>query len=265
MLAERVHLGARPTSLPRKRSDPARWLRDALRAQILDGVYGVRPLPSEQELSVQFRVSRNVVRNALDLLRQDGLVRRTPGSGTFVSGTMNSQSLDRLRGLAESIQGNSEHLVNQVLTAEIVPASALVAERLEVEVDAPVVFIERLRSLPEGPVALDASYLPAGIAGALLEPEPGVSSRLGSCDVFDLLENPLGLELGGASLSIEAITADPATALFLEVAPGSPLLLIHRLTWLLDGRPVDFEFVRYRGDRMSFTAWLDRHPDGGTT
>jgi GntR family transcriptional regulator len=33
---------------------------------------------------------------------------------------------------------------------------------------------------------------------------------------------------------------------------------VERLTHLADGRPVDLEFIRFRGDRLTMRAVLDR-------
>ena len=42
-------------------------------------------LPSENELSEQFHISRQTVRKAIGVLEEDGLVRRIKGSGTYLS------------------------------------------------------------------------------------------------------------------------------------------------------------------------------------
>lgn len=241
-----------------RRADPARWMRDVLRGEILAGAYGTRALPSEYHLSNQFAVSRNVVREALHLLRREGLIERIPGAGTFVVEGKAVHGLDRLRGLAESFPGHPGRpgrVENEVLVADVIGASTYISEQLEVPAGSPVVFIERIRRLDQAPLSLDASYLPADLARPLLDAD------LAACDVFGLLEESLGLELATATVSIEAVGADDATARLLRVAPGDPLLLMARLSRLGDGRPVDVEFIRYRGDRLSLTARLTRHPD----
>lgn len=56
-----------------------------LRQQIVDGTYppGSR-IPSESSLQEQFQVSRQTVRNALELLERQNFVRSRQGSGTYV-------------------------------------------------------------------------------------------------------------------------------------------------------------------------------------
>lgn len=41
--------------------------------------------PTEKELSAEFNISRQTVRQAFDLLRQDGLIRSVQGSGSYVN------------------------------------------------------------------------------------------------------------------------------------------------------------------------------------
>ncbi|WP_280268331.1 winged helix-turn-helix domain-containing protein, partial [Nocardia wallacei] len=61
----------------------ARRVRDLLRAALRGGEFGSGRLPGEGELMAQFRAPRDVVREALDLLRRDGLVERRRGLGTL--------------------------------------------------------------------------------------------------------------------------------------------------------------------------------------
>jgi GntR family transcriptional regulator len=44
----------------------------------------------------------------------------------------------------------------------------------------------------------------------------------------------------------------------LETPPAAALLMVERLTHLADGRPVDLEYIRFRGDRLAMHGWLQR-------
>ena len=62
-----------------------RQVAAVLRARIEDGTYAVnRRIPSEEALCDEFDVSRPTVRQALALLRADGLITSVRGRGTFV-------------------------------------------------------------------------------------------------------------------------------------------------------------------------------------
>ena len=66
---------------------PAKYIQmaNALRAAITEGKYlPANRLPTEQQLMNQFGVSRQTVRNALEILTNDGLIQRRQGSGSVI-------------------------------------------------------------------------------------------------------------------------------------------------------------------------------------
>lgn len=248
-----------PRPAPREyagtRADAARWVRDTLRGQILEGAYGglsaARPaLPSESELAAELGVSRNAIREALELLRGEGLITRVQGSGTFVTGAKLRQHLDRLEGLAESLAGHQLPVDNEVLSVRESTATPFVASKLQLPENAPILFIERLRSVGGLPLSLDTTSLRIGAIP--------VDAELDHQDVFAIIEAELGVRLGWAEITVESVSADATTAKLLQIRPGAPLLLLHRLTHLEDGTPFDLETVRYRGDRCSLVTTAAR-------
>ncbi|MEV4041604.1 GntR family transcriptional regulator [Streptomyces sp. NPDC049744] len=235
----------------RLRVDRARQLADLLRRQLLDDAFPDGTLPHEDILAADYDTTRNTVRQALDLLRAEGLVARRPGIGTVVVARKYDHGLDRLMGLAETLHEHGR-VTNEVRTTVPVPAPAPVAERLRVPRGADVLYVERLRRLNGVPLSLDLTYLPLDIGTALL------GADLENTDVFRLLESVTGRPLGHAEITLEAVTADAHSAAVLEAPRGTAVLMLERLTHLADGRPVDLEFVRFRGDRIAMSGLLHR-------
>lgn len=234
----------------RLRADRARQVADAIRHHILSGAYD-DVLPKEQQLIDEFGTTRNTVRDALDLLRQDGLVERCPGVGTVVVAAKYPHGLNRLMGLAEVMREHGT-ITNEVRTASLVTASRVVTERLQLSAGEKVVYIERLRRLEGIPLSLDLTYLPRDVG------EPLLAEDLAGRDIFGLLEHLTGQSLGSADVGIEAVNADPHSATVLDAPRGAALLLVERLTHLDDGRPVDLEFIRFRADRITMRAQVNR-------
>lgn len=235
----------------RPRADRARQVADLIRRELLDDGFGEGMLPDERDLCRQFGASRNAIRDALDLLRQEGLIERLPGVGTTVVGRKVSHDLHRLMGLAEVLHEHGT-VVNQVRTAGLVRPPAAVARRLELTGDSEVVYIERLRSLNGVPLSLDLTYVTAPIGIPLLDAD------LQRQDIFRLLEQISGRRLGNADLAMEAVNADPHSAAVLAVPRGGALLMVERLTHFDDGTPVDLEYIRFRGDRLTMRASTHR-------
>ncbi|MEV6361185.1 GntR family transcriptional regulator [Nocardia asteroides] len=232
------------------RADRARRVADILRHQILAGaVEGA--LPGEQELAAEHGTSRNTVREALALLRDEGLIDRAPKVGTRVAARKYDHGLDALLGLQETLKQHGT-VRNEVRAATYITAPPAVARRLGLTPGAQVVYIERLRFLADLPLSLDLTYLAPDVGAAVL------AADLAATDVFVLLEQVTGQSLGAADLALEAVAADPHTATTLDTPAGAPLLMLERLTHLDDGRPVDLEYIRMRGDRITMRGSLTR-------
>lgn len=239
-----------PTPLRRPRADQARLVADVVRHQIHAGGYP-NGLPAESELAAEFLVSRNAVREALAVLKAEGLIERDPKVGTHVAIRKYNHGLDALVGLKETFKGYGE-IRNEVRAAMTVAAPPSVANKLELSPGEPVVFIERLRYLGDLPLSLDMTYLSRDVGEEVLE------HSLESNDVFSLIELVTGRRLGTAGLAVEAVSADPHSAAILQVPDSASLLLLERLTHLDDGRPVDLEYIRMRGDRITLRGNLKR-------
>ncbi|WP_328901696.1 GntR family transcriptional regulator [Streptomyces sp. NBC_00441] len=254
MPAERTREHTVPVAAARRRrlrADGARLLADLLRHQVRTGAFPGGALPYEDTIGRDYGVSRNTVRQALDLLRGEGVVERQPGVGTVVVAEKYPHALDRLQGLAETLREHGR-VTNEVRTVGPVPAPAPVARRLGLAEHTDVLYIERRRLLNGLPLSLDLTYVPMDVGAGLL------GADLENTDVFRLLESLTGQRLGDADITLEAVNADAHSAAVLEVPRGSAVLMLERLTRLADGRPVDLEFIRFRGDRISMNGVLHR-------
>jgi GntR family transcriptional regulator len=240
------------TEATRRRADRARQVADVLRRQVLAGHFAAA-LPAEARLGEEFGASRNTIREALALLRAEGLVERCPGVGTTVVARKHSHGLERLQGLAEVFDGRGT-VHNEVRALSVVRPPAAVRDHLQLGAHDEVVFVERLRRLDGVPLSLDLTYLAPDLGQQLL------GRDLANNDVFALLEEISGQRLGHADLVVEAVAADPHSAAVLDVPRHAALLMVERLTHLEDGRPVDFEFIRFRGDRLTLHGSTSRRP-----
>lgn len=230
-----------------------RVIKAVLKERILSGEYTVgQRLPSENQLMRIFDVSRVTARQALHQLQKERLVVSHQGKGYFVARAKAVQDLSRLQGLGESVADRGFSTHSKVLGFEEVDADERVAAALELEPGSRVCCLKRVRHINGQPVSHDISYFPIDIGRRLKEFD------LVQNDVFVLLEDSLGFELGVADLKIEANLADASLAQMLEMEAGTPLLRIERLTLDESGRPVDFEYLHGRGDAYQFRIRVPR-------
>jgi GntR family transcriptional regulator len=197
---------------------------------------------------------------ALDLLRSEGLVRRLQGIGTMaVDNGKIRVPLDPPRSVAKICDDGTHPVRYFGLSALVVASSSSIAEHLEITPGELVAFIERLTLIDSRPASVASVWIPLSIAG------PVVSGNvdLDQYGIFDILEQELHLELGVSEYSIEATLADEAITALLEVAAGSPVVLLGTLTRLADGRPAALTYTRGRGDRVRYEFGASRHPHAG--
>lgn len=226
-------------------------LYEILRANIVGGKW--RPgdmLPSESELIEQYAVSRVTVRQAFEALVNDGLVNRQRGRGTFVVEPKVEQGLNRIISFTEDMRQRNYKPGTEILSAELIPAPADIADKLEISPNDLLARIERLRLADDQPMSIEQSHLVYRYCPNILQ-DDYVHEPL-----REILETKYGLRLVRAKQVVRAITASPKLASRLGVTATSALLMIERVTYSDQNIPVEFLRLYHRGDRYSLSNEL---------
>jgi GntR family transcriptional regulator len=225
-----------------RRRESARWLRDLLRSAILRDAArdsgGV--LPSEGDLMLRHAAPRAVVRQALDLLRHEGIVERVQGTGTLVIAQRYVHRLVEMHGVTDA---EPAAFSSHVLAWVPMPMPPPVAHHLEQAVGSPCVMIEYVGMVRGEVVGLYTNYLD-GWAAERLDGVPFNGHW------YALLADA-GLPIGETDLVIEAMLADELLATTLGIPVGRPVLGMQQVIRDDTGRPYDFAVLRHRGDRIS--------------
>lgn len=200
-------------------------------------------LPTEKDLQEQFDVSRATVRQALDMLVNEGLIYRQRGRGTFVAEPVIEQGLSRIISFTEDMRQRGLEPGTRLLEVSLNPATEDVAEQLDVSAGEELAYIKRLRLADDKPMSLENSYLVHRYCSGVLE------SYDGSQSLRALLEMEFGLRLVRARQTIRAVIATGELAKQLDIDLGAPLLYIRRITYDATKRPVELLKTYHRGDR----------------
>lgn len=230
-----------------------RRIADELRTRIAAGAIPVgRPLPSENELMVEFGVSRGTVRQALAGLRVDGTVAGGRGVPPVARGAPLAQPFSELISFSAWIVSlgrvPSGRLVGSV-RGPVGPGEA--AEALGLAPDAPVRRIVRVRYADDEPLMIERTTFPDEI-GQLVA---GLDLERRSI-YAELAER--GIVVASAHQVVGAVAAGVEDARLLSVPLRSPLLRVRRRSLLASGRPLEWSDDRYRADRVTFA--IDNTP-----
>ena len=140
-------------------------LYQILLTQIRDGTLQPEDmLPAESELVDAYDLSRSTVRQALDLLVNDGLIYRKRGQGTFVARATFEQNLTRIVSFWEDMKQRGHEPATKVLSSELVPSPDDVAEALDIEPGEELANIVRLRLADGEPMSVESRFWYISIA-----------------------------------------------------------------------------------------------------
>ncbi|MEZ0066957.1 GntR family transcriptional regulator [Streptacidiphilus sp. MAP12-20] len=225
-----------------------RDLAARVRADVLRGEYGEGGrLPSEEALAAAHGVSRGTVRQALAMLRAEGVVTSRRGTRRVVLEQPRLQSFGELLSFTRWARSLGEEPGGSVVAAGWREADAVEAGQLRVPPGESVFAVLRCRTLGSAPVMVERTVYPGPI-GELVAAMPA-----DAVSVTELLEAH-GLVLADADHTVDLVLADPDDARLLGCPPGSALLRERRRTTDPTGAPVEWSEDRYLPGTVAFTV-----------
>jgi GntR family transcriptional regulator len=222
-----------------------------LRSRIIDGTYAEgEQIPTEDLLTLEFKVSKATVRQAVGELVQSGLVQRKQGKGTFVVPSVVHRVRQRYTGSRADLV--TETLGTRVRDVTVSHQAALpprVAHMLELEAPSGTV-VRRTREMESQVYCYTVNYLPSAHGRRLSR------AKLLRQTLTGILRSN-GVELGKSTTWIRADVVDPLVCDMLELPFGAPVLAVERLIQDTDRCPIEFVQSWYRSDIYQYTVEVD--------
>jgi GntR family transcriptional regulator len=236
-----------------RHSQISRWLRKKINA----GDYiPDEKLPSENDLSIRFGVSRVTVRRALQSLENEEVIYRRQGLGSFVNDNRASHSLIRLTDFDEDMAKAGLRASSLVKDFVTIDAPGWLSNLLHLPENVKVIRVDRLRLGNGEPIAYDSTWLPI-LYGQLLNKQ-----KLHNTTIYKVLEQEYDIPVIRGSYKFSAEPADKSIAKELDVQEHAPLLLMDRTTFTIGNKPVYYQKRYYRSDKVMYEMTLERSKDG---
>jgi len=201
-----------------------------------------------EELQVEFGVARVTVRQAVDLLEKDGLVRRQQGKGTFVSQPIEDRRWLRLDASWSSLIGTIKENIPKFL-----PISAPVRKpRLrpdEGQLAKDYVFLRSVQSRGNRAYSVVSLHL----AKDIFDRDPGAFRRHAALPIVASMKE---VEIASAHQTLVIGSADPETARLLKLPLNAPIAEAHCV--VIDARDIAIYVadIIYRGDCLKLETTL---------
>lgn len=226
-------------------------LKDALKQALESGEYepGDRFF-SENEIAKKYGVSRMTVRRVMDDLLREGFIFRVPGKGTFVARQKIVEKLTELVGFTKDMERKGCTPSTKVLKKRVVYPPRKIRELLRLEKGEKTLLLKRVRYASGEPMALQTAYIPLKFFPGIEEVDFEKES------LYDTFKK-FGRPPVWAKQDMEAtLIRDGEQTRLLGVASGSAGMLSERLTYDLEGNPIEFTVTLFRGENYRFTVHL---------
>lgn len=186
-------------------------------------------LPRESELCLKMGVSRTVIREALMLLEEDGLLVTRRGVGRFVSVRLPSPGLENITSPELLLGGDSASITVRRIESYLQKPSDLSIDTLNLTRDQDSWFCESLIYRDNKCVALIQEHMPAGERlnevhpglNALIETNPGFSGS-----ILSLLMNVMGKSFSPGVCNIQAGVPGHDRSAKMDINKNSPVLIV---------------------------------------
>ena len=210
-------------------------------------------LPTERDLAARYGISLSPVRQALLDLVREGVLRRVPGSGTFVRGDRPAAPrVPVVASFTQSMHALGFEVETEVLREEVVTPLAAIRETFG---DRPVRCLERLARVDGEPYAIFTSFLAE-------DRFPGLTlRRAGHASLYEALVEEYATAPERAEMAVEVVPCTTAQAALLGLPPGAPLLHVEGCSFV-GTEPIEVFRATYRHDRVRLQLDAVRSAEG---
>lgn len=198
-------------------------------------------LPTEKNLCDSYNCSRLTVRKALDELMQEGYIYKVQGRGTYVKNrTPQKQNLQGISSCSLLIQSQNMIPSKKILRKEIVPADSFLAEKLNINVQDPVLIYERVYCGNGVPVIYSKSFFNVSLL-------PDIDQYdLQNLSIISLIAEKYHLEIQCLNRELRAVVSDADTAALLSIPENFPLLQVTDVKGIcFQNRDVPVEYYNF--------------------
>lgn len=225
-------------------------------------------LPNEAKLAQMLGVGRGTLREALRLLEQKGIITRRPGIGTIVrkEHLLVRNPLETNFSVTELIKSTNSTPGIQEVKVRIIKSDPVISEKLGVKIGSSMVFKEAVRTANGRPVVYTINIFPISI----LVREEQIYQRLDQCldklwkaeeyweSLYRALEREYGCSIDYGIAKIVPTVATPELSKKLNVAVGSPMLLIEQVNYDANDRALMYNQHYWIEGVVEFTIFRRR-------
>lgn len=225
-------------------------IKDILKHKIITSEYPVgSTIPSENELEDMFSVSRMTIRQAVNELVNEGLLKkeRGRGKGTIVLSNAIADKLSTVKSFTQKMSEQGLVLKNKQINISLVTPDETIKSALNLAPNEKVLRLNRIRMVNNDIIMYSTSYLPESLN------LPFDAEQYGS--LYYLLASQ-NIHITHAEEYIEAMLANVIVADALEISTNDAVLKRTRISKDQNNRSIEYTTTYYRSDKYKYVVEL---------
>ncbi len=214
-------------------------------------------LPSESVIANGLQISIGTLRKAVDELVSENVLIRRQGKGTFVATHNNDRYLFQFFHIEKRVFDVShEHEFPDVdcLAFEKTTASEEVAAALRIQIGDPVFKIGNKLKLHGRAVVYDQLWVSTAVFKGLTEKK--FLERQST--IYDLYQREFGISVLRAQERARAILANRDIGRVLGLAPGMPVIEVHRTALTFGEKPVEYRISTINTQDYDYVSLISK-------
>ncbi|WP_303968837.1 GntR family transcriptional regulator [Sporosarcina ureae] len=223
-----------------------------IRKKILSGKYlEEEQISTEDEIGVEYGVSRMTARNAITQLVEENLVYRVHGRGTFVSKNKIERNLNKVTGFHEDMLSMGLNPSSKVIKFITRLPDAKEQHELKIRKNDKVFEINRIRYIDDVPYGYQELVIPVRLLQDLKKEDIEKSSLY---TYMNKLEKPISYANQHMEVAIK-----PEINELIGISENIPFFKIKRVSFLANNEAVELFHSYFRGDKFSYSLQLSNH------
>lgn len=221
-------------------------LREIVREKIEDGEYPPgTAIPSENDLAEIYGINRLTVRNAVDTLVSEGLLKRVQGKGVYVLGEKVERDLDTLAGFSRTMLDKKVKPSTEIFVKALRPAGGKYSKIFGIGEKEEIYFIKRVNYANDVPCSLENIYIPKYVMPKLDGIDLSVFSLY---EVYDFYK----IKMRRAEQTLDLTCLEQSDARTLGIDASRSVLLFTSVSYDERDRAIEFTRNYTRADICDF-------------
>ncbi|ADC50611.1 GntR family transcriptional regulator [Alkalihalophilus pseudofirmus OF4] len=208
-------------------------------------------IPTEAKLVEMFQASRVTIRQAINLLVNEGLLYKIQGSGTYVKENKIEHNIYSLKSFTEEMNALEKQAANKILTFQLIDPPDEIRSRLGIQEGEQVVYVRRLRMIEDKPLVIEDTYMPIKLF-------PDLSLEVMQGSKYHYIEQTKQFKIKESFQEVLPYMPPDEIRELLHLDCNIPIIKVQLSSTLKDDTVFEYSELYFKSDEYKFTIVATR-------